>query len=53
MRFQNLREPDYGYERFTSAPLVNGIATKVDYPGAPDSTVALLRLPRPLARLTR
>lgn len=48
-RFQNLREPNYGYERFTRAPSVNGIPTLVDYPGSPDSTVAHLRLPKPLA----
>ena len=49
VRFQNLREPNYGYERFTRAPMVGGIPTLVDYPGSPDSTVAHLRLPRPLA----
>src|ERR1051325_10012689 len=49
VRFQNLPEPDYGYERFTRAPIVDGVAASVDYPGAPDSTVAHLRLPRPLA----
>src|SRR5215210_4082971 len=38
-RFQNLREPDYGYERFTRAPTVDGVPTLVDYPGSPDSTV--------------
>src|SRR5688572_12335464 len=48
-RFQRLREPDYGYERFTRAPTVDGVPTLVDYPGAPDSTVAHMRLPRPLA----
>src|SRR3954471_14058768 len=48
-RFQNLREPNYGYERFTRAPTVDGIPTLVDYPGSPDSTVVHLRLPRPLA----
>jgi hypothetical protein len=48
VRFQNLREPDYGYERFTRAPMVDGVPTLVDYPGSPDSTVAHLRLPRPL-----
>ena len=47
-RFQNLREPDYGYERFTQAPVVDGTPVIVDYPGAPDSTVAHFRLPRPL-----
>ena len=49
VRFQNLREPDYGYERFTSAPTVNGMPVVVDYPGAPDSTVAHITLPVPLA----
>lgn len=48
-RFQHLGEPNYGYERFTRAPLVGGVPTLVDYPGAPDSTVVHLRLPRPLA----
>ncbi len=48
VRFQSLRDPDFGYERFTSAPTVNGTAVAVDYPGAPDSTVAHFRLPRPL-----
>ena len=49
VRFQNLREPNYGYERFTRAPTVDGVPTLVDYPGSPDSTVAHLRLPKPLA----
>ena len=48
-RFQNLREPNYGYERFTAAPTVNGTGVIVDYPGAPDSTVAHFRLPAALA----
>src|SRR4051812_40088452 len=48
-RFQDLREPYYGYERFTRAPVVDGIPVLVDYPGSPDSTVAHLRLPRALA----
>ncbi|HVX41196.1 MAG TPA: M1 family metallopeptidase [Gemmatimonadaceae bacterium] len=48
-RFQNLQEPDYGYERFTQAPIVDGVPVIVDYPGAPDSTVVHFRLPRPLA----
>src|SRR3954468_1142218 len=47
-RFQHLREPDYGYERFTRAPLVDGVPTLVDYPGGRDSTIVHLRLPRPL-----
>src|SRR5438445_896781 len=49
VRFQNLAEPDYGYERFTSPPTVDGTPVFIDYPGAPDSTVVHFRLPRPLA----
>jgi hypothetical protein len=49
VRFQNLQEPYYGYERFTRAPSVDGVPTLVDYPGSPDSTVVHLRLPKPLA----
>ena len=49
VRFQRLREPDYGYERFTAAPTVDGLAVVVTYPRAPDSTVVLVPLPRPLA----
>ncbi|HMC57140.1 MAG TPA: M1 family metallopeptidase [Gemmatimonadaceae bacterium] len=48
-RFQRLRDPDYGYERFTAPVRVNGTAVTVDYPGAPDSTVARFALPHPLA----
>ena len=48
-RFQNLEEPDYGYERFTTPPVVDGTPVFVDYPGAPDSTVAHFKLPAPLA----
>jgi hypothetical protein len=49
VRFQYLREPDFGYERFTAAPMVNGSPVVVDYPGVPDSTVAHFRLPAALA----
>jgi hypothetical protein len=49
VRFQSLREPDSGYERFTAAPTVNGVPVRVEYPGAPDSTVGRFALPRPLA----
>jgi hypothetical protein len=49
VRFQNLREPEYGYERFTAPPTVNGVPVRVEYPGARDSTVARFALPRPLA----
>src|SRR5258708_12642982 len=48
LRFQDLREPYSGYERFTSPPAVDRIPTLVDYPGAPDSTLAPIRLPPPL-----
>ena len=44
VRFQNLTEPNYAYERFTAPPLVNGEPATVQYPGAPDSTVAKLVL---------
>ena len=47
-RFQRLREPDYGYERFTRTPNVDGVAVRPEYPGAPDSTVARLALPQAL-----
>jgi hypothetical protein len=49
VRFQALGEPDYGYERFTAPPVVNETPVVVDYPGAPDSTIAHFRLPSPLA----
>jgi hypothetical protein len=47
-RFQLLEDPANGYERFTARPLVDGTPVSVDYPGAPDSTVAHITLPRPL-----
>jgi len=49
VRFQYLTEPNYGFERFTVLPTVNGRSVQIDYPGAPDSTVAHFRLPAPLA----
>lgn len=49
VRFQHLKDPDYGYERFTAPVKVNGVAVRVDYPGAPDSTVAHFALPRAAA----
>jgi hypothetical protein len=48
VRFQNLRDPDYAYERFTATPTIDGVAVSPEYPGAPDSTVVHFRLPRPL-----
>ena len=49
VRFQNLEDPDFGYERFTAPVRVDGTPVTVTYPGAPDSTVARIALPRPLA----
>ena len=48
VRFQNLEEPDYAYERFTRPLRVNGVEVRPTYPGAPDSTVARIGLPSPL-----
>jgi hypothetical protein len=48
VRFQNLAEPNFGYERFTVGPLVNGSRVTIDYPGSPDSTVARIQLPAAL-----
>ncbi|NCW45700.1 MAG: hypothetical protein EBV77_09615, partial [Gemmatimonadaceae bacterium] len=47
-RFQALKDPDYGFERFTSAPRAEGRALRYSYPLAPDSTVVRVELPRPL-----
>jgi hypothetical protein len=49
VRFQRLPDPHYAYERFTAAPTIDGTAVRAEYPGAPDSTVVRLALPRPLA----
>ena len=40
VRFQNMREPDFAYERFTAPVTVNGVSVEADYPGSPDSTSA-------------
>lgn len=48
VRFQQLADPDHGFERFTAQPIVDGIAVVPTYPYAPDSTVVRLPLPRPL-----
>lgn len=48
VRFQNLADPYYGYERLTSAPVVDGVPVIIDYPLSPDSTVMHFRLPTPL-----
>jgi hypothetical protein len=48
VRFQQLQEPDFAYERFTSAPLIDGVGVIPVYPNAPDSTVVRLALPRAL-----
>jgi len=47
-RFTDLGPDDYAYERFTSVR-AGGRPVAVTYPGAPDSTVAMIALPRPLA----
>ena len=49
VRFQKLTDPDFGYERFTAAPRVDGVEVRVDYPGSPDSTVAHFVLPHAVA----
>src|SRR5439155_23836745 len=49
VRFQLLKDPDYGYERFTAPVRVNGLVVAVEYPESPDSTVARFALPTPLA----
>ncbi|HEU4563541.1 MAG TPA: M1 family metallopeptidase, partial [Gemmatimonadaceae bacterium] len=48
VRFQTLKDPDYAHERFTAPVTVDGTPVRVEYPGAPDSTVARFDLPRPL-----
>ncbi|MFN2398839.1 MAG: M1 family metallopeptidase [Gemmatimonadaceae bacterium] len=47
-RYQRMPEPHYGYERFLAPPEVNSGPARVEYPGAPDSTVVRISLPRPL-----
>jgi Peptidase family M1 domain len=47
-RFQLLEDPAFGFERFTARPMVDGTPVLVDYPDAPDSTVAHFTLPKPL-----
>ena len=54
VRFQNLKDPHYGFERFTAPVRVrpaHGEWTNIpaEYPVAPDSTVVLFRLPFTLA----
>lgn len=49
VRFQHLADPEYGYERFTATPRIDGRRVQPEYPLAPDSTVVRLRLPRVLA----
>lgn len=46
-RFTNLGPADHAFERFTRVT-VDGTPVRAAYPGAPDSTVAALPLPRPL-----
>ena len=55
VRFQNLKDPDFGFERFTAPTSVRfsdsgeWVALAPVYPGAPDSTVVRFALPRALA----
>src|SRR5205807_1275128 len=46
-RFQHLKDPDYAFERITSATVM-GQGLRPDYPYAPDSTIAHWILPRSL-----
>ena len=46
-RFQHMQDPDYAFERITSATVM-GAALRPDYPFAPDSTIAHWALPRSL-----
>src|SRR5881275_2380052 len=46
-RFQHLKDPDYAFERITSATVM-GQALRPDYSYAPDSTIAHWTLPRSL-----
>jgi hypothetical protein len=47
-RFNDLKDPDYGYTRIGNV-MVAGHEVTVTYPLAPDSTIARLQLPQPLA----
>lgn len=49
LRYQRLPDPAYAYERFTATPTIDGTPVRAEYPGAPDSSVVRLVLPRPLA----
>ena len=49
VRFQQLNDPASAFERFTAPPRIGGVPVRAEYPGAPDSTVVRLALPRPLA----
>src|SRR6266704_1317803 len=46
-RFQHLKDPDYAFERITSATVM-GQGLRPGYPYAPDSTIAHWTLPRSL-----
>jgi hypothetical protein len=47
-RFQQLTDPDFGFERFTAPPRAEGRALQFSYPLSPDSTVVRITLARPL-----
>ena len=46
--WENLPDPYYAYERL-SRVAIGGVEVEAQYPGAPDSTVVVFALPRPLA----
>jgi hypothetical protein len=47
-RFQTLGDPDFAFNHVRNVR-VDGEAARVEYPFAPDSTIARIRLPKPLA----
>ena len=49
VRFQQLEEPHFAYERFTETTTVDGVGVTPEYPGGADSTVVRFALPHPLS----
>ncbi len=47
-RFQELPDPEHGFERFLGPPRIDGTEVRLEYPLAPDSSVVRLALPRAL-----
>ena len=48
VRFQDLADPDFAYERFTAPPTIDNVPVAPEYPGGSDSTVVRFALRRPL-----